>query len=69
MQKNFQSFWAQWKSDYLNQIQVRDKWCTKKAEIDVGDLVMIKEETLPATKWHMGRVVEKHAGSDDQTRV
>ena len=69
IQKIFQNFWVQWKTDYLNQLQIRKKWQTQKPELNVNDLVMIKDETLPATKWALGRVVEKHPGTDGLTRV
>lgn len=69
IQKLFQNFWWQWKSQYVNQLQVRNKWCTTKPEININDLVMIKEDSLPATKWMLGRVIEKHPGDDGKTRV
>lgn len=69
VQKIFQQFWKQWKSEYLNQLQVRHKWCTAKEEIDVNDLVMLKEDGLPATKWSLGRIIKKHPGKDGATRV
>lgn len=69
VQKIFQNFWIQWKNDYLNQLQLRNKWYTKNPEINVNDLVMVKDESLPASKWAMGRIVQKHPGSDGHTRV
>lgn len=69
VQKIFQQFWKQWKNEYLNQLQVRNKWCTEKADINVNDLVMLKDESLPSTKWSLGRIVEKYPGDDGLTRV
>lgn len=68
-QKIFQNFWHQWKHDYLNQLQQRDKWCTRNHELEVNDLVMVKEEALPAARWRMARVIQKHPGHDGLTRV
>lgn len=48
---------------------MRNKWCTEKQEINVNDLVMVKDETLPSTKWALGRIIEKHPGPDGRTRV
>lgn len=69
VQNIFQQFWKQWKNEYLNQLQVRNEWCTEKADINVNDLVMLKDESLPATKWSLGRIVEKYPKDDGLTRV
>lgn len=69
VQKIFQNFWTHWKLDYVNQLQIRNKWNTQNPEVNIDDLVMVKDESLPATKWALGRVLEKHPGKDGMTRV
>ncbi|XP_031630867.1 uncharacterized protein LOC116345570, partial [Contarinia nasturtii] len=69
VQKVHQNFWNGWKRDYLNQLQVRQKWNTEKADVKLNDLVMIRDDNLPSTKWATGRVVATHPGEDGHTRV
>lgn len=69
VQKIFQNFWKQWRNEYLNQLQVRNKWYKNEPEVEIDDMVMVKDENLPVTKWTLGRVVQKHPGNDGKTRV
>lgn len=64
-----QSFWKKWKDEYLHQLQVRTKWHTKKPDVEIGEIVTLKDENLPPGKWKLGRVVKKHTGADGHTRV
>ena len=62
-------FWQRWKNEYLTQLQQRPKWKTAKTNIDIGDLVIIKDEITPPQTWKMGRVIVTHPGSDGLVRV
>lgn len=62
-------FWKLWSLDYLQQLQVRSKWRVPTKNIGVGDIVIIKEDNLPAGKWALGRVQELHPGKDGYVRV
>ncbi|CAK1599971.1 unnamed protein product [Parnassius mnemosyne] len=62
-------FWKKWSSDYLQQLQVRTKWRTPSKNIEVNNIVLIKDENLPAGKWSMGKVVAFHPGKDGYVRV
>lgn len=64
-----QDFWKRWSSEYLNQLQNRPKWKSARKSLNIGDLVVIKEDNLPPLKWLMGRVCELHPGKDQQIRV
>lgn len=67
--KIFQEIWNKWKSEYLTQLTARRKWLKPQQNIQVGDLVTIHEDNLPAGKWALGRVMETHPGSDGYVRV
>ncbi|XP_053989897.1 uncharacterized protein LOC128882338, partial [Hylaeus volcanicus] len=69
VQQKFQNFWFRWKQDYLHQLQVRSKWHKEEPNVQIGKLVLLKDENLPSTKWPMGRVVETHPGKDGLIRV
>ncbi|XP_050425489.1 uncharacterized protein LOC126836303 [Adelges cooleyi] len=64
-----QGFWRRWHAEYLPQLQVRGKWAYQKKDLVVGDVVIIKEDCTPPTKWKLGRVVQLHPGKDGTVRV
>lgn len=68
-QKLVNDFWRKWQEEYLSRLQQRPKWMKKQEEFKIGDVVLIKTENLPPGKWSMGRVVDKHPGNDNVTRV
>ena len=49
-------FWSRWKKKYLVSLQMRQKWTKSKRNITVGDIVLIKDDSLPRNEWLMGRV-------------
>lgn len=64
-----QHFWRQWHREYLGTLQQRSKWHKATDDLKIGDVVIIREENLPATRWRLGKVTELHPGSDGLTRV
>jgi hypothetical protein len=68
-QKLLHDFWAQWQKEYLTRLQQRMKWNRITKELDIGDLVLVKDQRLPPGNWPMGRIVEKHSGPDGLTRT
>ncbi|XP_060865555.1 uncharacterized protein LOC132941464 [Metopolophium dirhodum] len=65
VQNLMQTFWKRWSKEYLPQIQIRGKWTSKSAQLAKGDVVIIKDDCMPPTRWKLGLVVELHPGSDD----
>lgn len=66
----FQQIWQRWSKDYLTQLQVRQKWPKSKGpEIEVGALVLLKEDNLPPLRWQLRRVIEVSTGKDGVIRV
>lgn len=65
-----QQFWQRWSKEYLSNLQVRTKWRFEKAgNVNVGELVLIKEDKTPPQKWSMSRIIELHPGPDNLVRV
>lgn len=64
-----QHFWTRWSKEYLVNLQQRKKWTTSEANVEIGTLVLIKDDNLPPQKWAMARVLEIHPGSDGEVRV
>lgn len=61
-------FWSRWKIEYLSTLQLRSKWCKNSRELEVGELVLIKEATHPL-HWRLGRIRNLHPGADGIVRV
>ena len=68
IQKLLQDFWNRWTREYLLQQQQRHKWRSTRTNPNVGDLVVVKDKTLPPTRWLLGRILTLHPGADDQIR-
>lgn len=69
IQKLHQTFWKQWSSEYLARLQQRPKWLKVEHQPQIGDLVLVKDERLPPSKWKLARIVNTHPGADNLTRV
>ena len=62
-------FWLRWTKEYLHQLQQLPKWRRRRLNWTVGDLVLVKDELLPPTKWPLARILEIHPGKDGLVRV
>lgn len=69
LQKLTQHFWHKWKTEYLNTLQQRHKWQKVHSSPTVGDVVVVKDEIVPPTKWLLGRIKQLHPGTDNLVRV
>ena len=63
------SFWKRWSMEYISTLQKRKKWQEQTKNIDVDNIVLIKEDNLPPCRWLMGRVVAVKPGKDGLVRV
>lgn len=69
IQQMQQHFWYRWQAEYLSTLQTRPKWRNAMTNIKVGDMVIIKDERMPPSKWNLGRIIECHPGNDGLVRV
>lgn len=58
-----------WKDEYLKDLQKRYKWKFMQRNIEIGDMVVIREDNLPTNEWRLGRVEKVHIGKDGHVRV
>ena len=61
-------FWSRWRREYLNQIQSRSKWQSKQRNINVRDVVIVKNDHESRNMWKMGIVVETYPSEDGNVR-
>ncbi|KAF0686064.1 Integrase catalytic domain-containing protein [Aphis craccivora] len=57
LQKITQTYWKQWSSTYLINLQQRSKWWKPQDDLAVGDIVILSETGTP-TQWLMAHVLE-----------
>lgn len=69
VQQLFQSFWKKWSDEYLCRLQERPKWRNPQPNVEVGALVLLKEENMPPAKWPLARIIKVHPGRDHKVRV
>ena len=62
------AFWSRWRKEYLQLLQNRNKWSEKKRNLQIDDIVLMKEEGAPRGQWPMARVTETHEGEDGLVR-
>jgi hypothetical protein len=69
IQQLLQQFWHRWSNEYITRLQQRPKWMMPKQPIELGSMVIVKEDNLPPLLWKLGRIIEIHKGSDDKIRT
>nr|CAI5836912.1 unnamed protein product [Callosobruchus analis] len=69
IQQISQNFWKRWASEYMNELQQRVKWKTTQQQLQIGTLVLIREDSAPPLLWKLGRVEKLHSGPDGMARV
>nr|XP_037872500.1 uncharacterized protein LOC119629716 [Bombyx mori] len=64
-----QSFWKRWKLEYLNTLQVRNKWKKDSTPIKTGTVVLLQSENSAPLNWPLGIIEETFPGRDGVVRV
>ena len=66
MKKIGDSFWKRWTEDFFPSLLIRQKWHTKYRNLQVGDIVMVQQESGKIKgKWRMGRIVKAEPSNRD----
>lgn len=61
-------FWETWRWDYLSSLQARRKWCQRQPNLEVGDVVVLREDDACRGDWRLGRVTEVFPSADGLVR-
>ncbi|XP_055622150.1 uncharacterized protein LOC129765752 [Toxorhynchites rutilus septentrionalis] len=69
IQAHSQQFWHRWRSEYLKELQIQYKTNPKLCSLEVGSVVILKDDSLPPTRWPLARILEVHPGPDGIVRV
>ena len=61
-------FWDRWRKEFLQALQLRKKWVKPKRNLQVGDILMVKDENIPRNAWKLARVEEVFPSEDGLVR-
>ncbi|KAJ8018051.1 hypothetical protein HOLleu_44175 [Holothuria leucospilota] len=61
-------FWERWKNDYLRNLPPAIQKFKAKNNLEIGSVVLIKEDRRPRMKWDLGVVLEMFRGCDNLVR-
>ncbi|XP_048006738.1 uncharacterized protein LOC125242080 [Leguminivora glycinivorella] len=62
-------FWSRYYTEYITELQKRQKWRKQGQQLHLGEMVLVKDDRLPPNQWLLGRVTRLYPGSDGVTRV
>lgn len=54
---------------YLHTLQERSKWAHGQPNIEVGQMVTIRDNLAPPLEWRLGQILEVLPGKDGVVRV
>ena len=61
-------FWTRWKKEYLSNLQIRQKWNKTHRNVQIGDIVLLKDEDLVRCQWKLAKVVQTMPSQDNLVR-
>lgn len=65
-----QTYWRRWSQEYLHTLQIRAKWISpNNSPVEVGQVVIVKEDNSPPLTWTIGLVTDVYPGDDGIVRV
>ena len=62
-------FWRRWTREFLPSICHRQKWQQEHRNLTKNDIVLLVDDTLPRSKWVMGRVMETYPDKSGLVRT
>ena len=61
--------WIRWSKEYMETLWKVSKWRTPTINVQVGDVICLKDEPMAPTKWPLASIVEIHPGKDGKVQV
>ena len=61
-------FWNRWRTEYLLALQERQKWSKSRRNLQIGDIVLLKDECTPRCRWPLARVEQVYPSEDGLVR-
>lgn len=68
-QKMIESFWKSWSAEYLVPTLItRKKWQKAQKNVEIGQVVLVKDDNLPPSCWQIGKIIELLPSKDNLVR-
>ena len=61
-------FWVRWRKEFLQTLQERSKLTKPRRNLQVDDIVLLKDDNLIRNKWKLGRIIETHPDENEFVR-
>ena len=61
-------FWQRWCKEYLQSLQTRGKWQNPRRNLQIGDIVIDKDDDLPRNQWPLAKVTKIYLSDDSLVR-
>ena len=61
-------FWTRWRKEFLQTLQSRQKWVTPKRNLEIGDIIIVRDENIPRNQWSLGRIESVMPSKDGLVR-
>ena len=69
IQRVKQHFWRRLHREYLNELNIRNKWSKGSHGIREGTIVILSEDNVPPIQWPLGRIIKIQPGADGIIRT
>ncbi|KAL6488118.1 hypothetical protein MHYP_G00047440 [Metynnis hypsauchen] len=63
-----EQFWGRWRKEYLANIATRQRWHVTRRNLQIGDIVMVKDDNSPRNEWQLARILETTMAKDGLVR-
>ena len=61
-------FWQRWRKEYLQSLQTRGKWQNPRRNLQIGDIVIDKDDDLPRNQCPLAKVTKIYLSDDGLVR-
>lgn len=61
-------FWQRWQVEYMHTLQTRQKWLKNNRQFQKGDVVPMRDDSLPRNQWPLAVVTETFESTDGHIR-
>jgi hypothetical protein len=69
VQRTQQEFWKRWRDEVFPEMLKQSKWKRDKRDLEVGDIVLRKDETAAGQTYKYAKVVKVHTSVDGKVRA
>ena len=62
------TLWKRWKNEFLSNLQHRQKWQSVVPNLQIGDVVLLRDRDVARNQWPLGVIVRVFPSGDDLVR-